>query len=178
MQQQQVIRYAITGVVIAIVLAIRWRRTGRSYRLRLETLWVVPAIYVAMVAAMFATHPPHGPGWALCGVALVLGAAIGWQRGRMMAIEVDPATHQLNQRSSPAALLIIVVLIAVRSGARTLLADGGGAMHLDPMVLTDVLLAMALGLFATQRLEMFLRARTLLAAARAGGQPPAASSAG
>jgi hypothetical protein len=39
--------------------------------------------------------------------------------------------------------------------------------HLNPMALTDILLAFALGLFATQRLEMYLRARRLLDEARA-----------
>ena len=158
MQEQQVIRYAITGAVLLIVLAIRWRRTGRTYRLRLETLWIVPAIYLAFATAMFVAYPPHGFGWALCAVAVVAGAATGWQRGRMMTISVDPDTHQLNQRASPAALLFIVALIVVRSGARELLAGGGGALHLNAMTLTDALIALALGLFAAQRLEMYLRA--------------------
>jgi len=91
-----------------------------------------------------------------------VGVALGWQRGRMMRISVDPETHEVSQRASPAAMLLILVLILVRTGAREI-APG---MALDVMTLTDVLVALALGLLATQRLEMWLRARKLLAAAR------------
>lgn len=47
----------------------------------------------------------------------------------------------------------------------------GGAMSysggaFDPMAATDVLMALALGLFAAQRLEMYLRGRRMLEAAR------------
>jgi len=42
----------------------------------------------------------------------------------------------------------------------------GGLFHMSPATLTDILVAFALGLLAVQRLEMFLRARRLLAEAR------------
>jgi hypothetical protein len=82
----------------------------------------------------------------------------------MMRIMFDPETHRLNQTSSPAALLFIVVLLVVRSGARGAMSYSGGAF--DPMAATDVLMALALGLFAAQRLEMYMRGKRMLEAAR------------
>jgi NAD/NADP transhydrogenase beta subunit len=166
MTQQQIISYGITGVIVLLVMALRLRGLSKMRRLRLETLWVVPAIYLAFAAIMYWEYPPHGLIWGLCGAALVVGAAIGWQRGKLMRIEVDPETHQLNQRASPAAVLFIFALIAVRTGARAMLTQGGGALHLNAFAVTDILIALAVGLFATTRLEMYLRAKRLLEDAR------------
>lgn len=168
---QQWISYVVTAVIVAFVLAIRMRRLSRPRRLRIEWLWVFPAIYALIAAGLFYEFPPVGVQWLFCGAALLLGAGLGWQRGRMMQIEVDPTTHELNQRASAGALILIVALVAVRFGARSL-AESGGALHLNALVLTDMLVAMALGLFTAQRIEMYLRARRMLDMARSG--PPAA----
>lgn len=157
------ISYAVTAVVLAVVIALRWRRMSRPVPLKLERLWVLPAIYAVVIVATFATAPPIGFGWLFCALALVMGAALGWQRGRMMRIAVDPATHKLSQTGSPAALLFIVLLIVLRGGARE---AAGGFLHLNAFAVTDMLMALALGLFAAQRTEMYLRARRLLDAAR------------
>lgn len=162
------VSYAITAAVIAVVFALRWRRMSRVQPLKLERLWVFPALYALVATYMFATHPPEGWAWAFCGFALVAGAVLGWQRGRMMRITVDPDTHALNQSASPAAVLFIVALIVVRSGARMALSSGGGALHLNAIAVTDMLIAFALGLFTLQRLEMYLRARRLLDDVRRG----------
>jgi hypothetical protein len=166
--QNSLVTYAITAVVIAVVMAIRWKRMSRQTPLRLERLWILPAVYAVVLAVTFSQFPPVGWGWGFCALALVAGAALGWQRGRMMRIAVDPVTHALSQTSSPAAVLFILAIVLLRQGARA----GAGWTHLDAMAATDMLMALALGLFAAQRLEMFLRARALLAAARAGGATP------
>src|SRR3954454_2941033 len=101
--QQTWISYAITAVIVIVVLALRMRRMGQMRPLKLETLWVVPAIYAAVAAMMFWQLPPTGTVGIATAVALLIGAAIGWQRGKMMHIHVDPETHTLNQKASPAA---------------------------------------------------------------------------
>ncbi|KQS02028.1 hypothetical protein ASG11_14590 [Sphingomonas sp. Leaf357] len=162
-QPNQWIQYAITAVIVTIVLALRLRGMRKMRRLRLETLWIVPAIYLLFAGIMFYEFPPTGIAWAVCAAALLVGAGIGWQRGKLMEIHVDPQTHMLNQKASPAAFLFIVVLIVVRMAARGVLAEGGGyGFHLNAMVVTDVLIALALGLFSATRLEMYLRAKRLL----------------
>ena len=53
MQQQQLISYAVTAVVVVALLAFRLRRMSQLRRLRLETLWVVPAIYLIFAGVLF-----------------------------------------------------------------------------------------------------------------------------
>lgn len=164
------ITYGITAVAIGVVLALRWKRMSRVRPLRLETLWVFPTLYFALAVYMYWAHPPQGWAWGFCALALVLGAALGWQRGKFMRITVDPETHALNQSAGPAAVLFIVALILARNGARVALGTGTGdnALHLNAIAVTDMLIAFGLGLFALQRLEMYLRARRLLDEARRG----------
>jgi hypothetical protein len=73
----------------------------------------------------------------------------------------------LNQTSSPLALLLLVALIAVRSVLRAAADLGGSGWHLDAVLITDCLVAFALGLLTLQRLEMYLRGLRLLREARA-----------
>jgi len=160
------LRYAIPALIILIVLAFRLRGMNRERPLRIERLWIVPALYCLVAGLTFWNAPPAGMAWAYCGAALLAGAALGWQRGRMMRISVDPETHEIRQKASPAAMLLILGLLVIRSGARNAEALGIPGVHIDVMVTTDVLIAFALGLLTVQRLEMFLRARRLLAEAR------------
>jgi hypothetical protein len=153
------ITYAITIGIVVIVLALRMRRMGKMRPLKLETLWVVPVLYLVVAALMFWQLPPTGLGAIACGAALLIGAAVGWQRGKMMHIHVDPQTHALNQKASPAAMLFLIALIVVRSGARTILGQAGGV---SPAMLTDPLIAFALGMFTVTRVEMYLRGKRLL----------------
>jgi len=166
-QSGQFTQYAFTAVFVVLVLGLRLFRMRQTRRLRLEMLWVVPAIYLLFAALLYAEHPPTPTGWLICLVGLAVGGAIGWQRGKLMKIEVDPETHTLNQKASPAAMFFIIVLIAVRFGAREAMAGGNYGFNLDAMLVTDVLIAFALGLFAITRLEMYLRAKRLLEEARA-----------
>lgn len=138
---------------------------SRLRPLKVERLWIFPAIYLVIASVILFEFPPTGWQWAMCAAALLLGAAIGWQRGRLIHIELDPDTHALKQRASAGALMLLVVLVLLRTGARSL-AGEGGVLHVNALVLTDLLIVLALGLFTAQRVEMYLRARELLASAR------------
>jgi len=167
MQAHQVqpswVSYAVSIGVILVVMALRMRGMSRMRPLKLGSLWIVPAVYFVVALIMFVQLPPVG--WVAIGsgVGLLLGAAVGWQRGKMMQIHVDPETHALNQKASPAAMFFLFALIIVRSGARTVLGNEAGV---SPAMLTDPLIAFALGMFTLTRIEMYLRAKRLLEAAR------------
>jgi hypothetical protein len=164
------ISYAITAVIIGIVFAVRWRRMSVVKPLKLERLWIFPALYAAVTLYMFTMYPPQGLAWLFCALALAMGAALGWQRGKLMRITIDPDTHALNTTSSPAAVLFIVAIVALRTGARAVIGDGH-VLHLDAFAITDMLIALALGLFTTQRIEMYLRATRMLETARVPQNP-------
>lgn len=157
--QQTWISYAITIGIVVIVMALRFRSMGKMRPLKLGSLWVVPSMYVVVAALMFLGLPPTG--WVAIAsvIGLLVGAAVGWQRGKMMHIHVDPETHALNQKASPAAMFFLIALIVVRAGARTVLGQTGGV---SPAMLTDPLIMFAVGMFSVQRVEMYLRAKRLL----------------
>lgn len=162
---QSWISYAVSIAIIIIVMALRMRGMNRMRPLKLGSLWIVPVLYFVVAAAMFVQLPPTGWVAIECIAALAIGAAVGWQRGRMMHIHVDPETHALNQKASPAAMLFLVALIVVRMAARGIVGQEGAV---SPAMLTDPLIAFALGMFTLQRVEMYLRARRLLEEARRG----------
>ncbi len=160
------VSYAITIGIIVIVMALRLRGMSKTRPLKLGSLWIVPALYLAVAAMMFAQLPPSGAVAIASVIGLVIGAAVGWQRGKMMHIHVDPETHALNQKASPAAMFFLIALIIVRAGARSVL---GQDSNVSPAMLTDALIAFALGMFTVTRIEMYLRARRLLEEARGRG---------
>lgn len=157
--QQSWIGIAVTIVIVGLIMFRRIRSMGQLRPLKLETLWVVPALYLVLAALMFWQLPPKG--WvAIASITgLAIGAAVGWQRGTMMHIHVDPETHALNQRASPAAMIFLVALVVVRSGAKTLL---GESHAVSAAMLTDPLITFALGMLTLTRLEMYLRAKRML----------------
>jgi membrane protein CcdC involved in cytochrome C biogenesis len=157
------VSYAITIGIIVVVMALRMRGMSKMRPLKLGSLWIIPAMYLVVAALMFVQLPPTG--WVAIAslVGLAIGAAVGWQRGKMMHIHVDPETHALNQKASPAAMFFLIALIIVRAGARSVLGQSGGV---SPAMLTDPLIAFALGMFTLQRVEMYLRAKRLLEEAR------------
>ena len=159
----QTLQYLATALVVGVVLLLRLARARRSRRLRLETLWVAPAIIALAFVAMVVERPPvDGLTWLWLALALALGGAIGWRRGKLMRITVDPESHALGQQASPAALLFVVLLLLARQGLRFEAASLG----LNILQVTGILTAFALGLVAATRAEMFVRGRRLLAEAR------------
>jgi Protein of unknown function (DUF1453) len=158
-------QYVVPAVIILLVMGLRlWRMRG-ARRLRLETLWILPALYAVLVIGMFAAHPPTPVGFAAAALALLVGGGIGWYRGTMMRISVDPETHSLSQQASPLAVLLLFGLIVVR---RVAMVEMGGSGGFNAQLMIDVLMAFALGLIAATRIEMLLRGRRLLREARAG----------
>ena len=102
---QNWISYAITIGIIVVIMALRMRRMGTMRPLKLDSLWIVPAVYAVVAALMFWQLPPTGWVAIASAAGLAIGAAVGWQRGKMMHIHVDPETHALNQRASPTAMI-------------------------------------------------------------------------
>jgi len=156
----------IPFVLIAVVIAFRMRSMSKERPLKVETLWVVPVVYLALVGFLLTTLPPSPLGWGLMGAGVGIGAAIGWHRGKLIRIHRDEQSGELRQKASPLAMLLIVGLIALKMGARAIFGDtavahpGSGAM-----LLTDAFLGFALGLLTATRIELYLRAQRILATA-------------
>src|SRR5438309_6579993 len=88
-------------VVIAAVLALRFRSMRKERPLNVGTLWIVPVVYLLLVGSMMFTIKPSLMGWALMSTGLCAGAVVGWHRGKLIRIERNADTGQLTQKASP-----------------------------------------------------------------------------
>jgi membrane protein CcdC involved in cytochrome C biogenesis len=153
--------------IVLVAMALRMRRMRRARPLRIEHLWIVPAIFLAIAGLVLWQMPPtlNDTPWLIG--ALVMGGVIGWYRGKTMRISVDPATHAVSQSASPWAMIFLVALLGVRYAARYFLAEEAESWHISLNVLTDAPLVLLVGMLTLTRIEMYLRAQKLLKAARA-----------
>jgi len=159
----------LIGMAVAVSIVLLRNRQAR--RLRVELLWIRPLVFTAITVAALVAEPPVLTPLALAimVVGLALGCGLGWQRGRLMHIEVDPQTHMLRSQASPLGLVFILVLLVARFGLRTVMAQYAHDWHLPLVAVSDAFLLFLVGLLSTQALEMWLRAGRLLTEARAGG---------
>jgi len=149
-----------------LVLVMIVRRSLRHRRLRAERLWVMPVLLLFVAGSTLSASPPAGVvALGAIGAALALGAAIGWWRGRLTHIAVDPETHDLTSRTSAIGAILVAGLFAVRYGLRMLELRDPAAIPGGAALITDVLMVFAVALTAAQRLEMWLRCQRLLAEA-------------
>jgi hypothetical protein len=151
--------------LVFIVLAVA--RNSRERNLRVERLWIAPALILA--AAVMALAHDRLPGVVMIAIdiaAFGAGAVMGWWRGRLTVIAVNPGTHVLTSKASPVGMVLILGIFALRYGLRAWATENAGALHVPVSALTDAFLLLAVGIVCAQRLEMALRATRLVARAR------------
>ena len=166
--QANPLSYVIPILVILPLIYLRLRKMMRPQPLKLNRLWIRPVLILALgVSAIGAALPPVAdlPWFVL---AALIGGALGWQWGRLMAIHIDPANGTLMTRGSQAALIVMVLLLALRVGLRAGLNMEAAAWHLDAVLITDGFIVFTAFLFGVRGLEMYLRARRVLAEAAPG----------
>ena len=159
-------------VVIALVLALRLRSMSKVRPLKTANLWVLPVVLVGLAAMVLWSNPPGVAGLSIAAVALIAGGLLGWQRGRLTRIERDPESGGLTQRASPAAMILLVCVLALRFGLRSyfdMTPGTDGKLSEQALVVTDALLLFAVGLIVMTRVEIAIRARRLLAGEPIGG---------
>lgn len=166
-QLRTVLPYLVGVLLLVVMMAWRLRRMSQLRPLKIEWMWVTPAILAALTVVTLIPQPPQGLDYAWLAAGLVLGGVLGWWRGKMMHISVDPETHALNTKASPGAMIFIVAIIGVRLALRGVAMGEASTLHLSVAVITGAFMTFAVGLFGVQRLEMALRANRLLSEARA-----------
>lgn len=166
--QPNALNYVIPILVLLPLIYLRLRRMMRPQPLKLNRLWIRPVIILALgLSALGAALPPVADlPWF--GVAALSGGALGWQWGRLMAIHVDPKDGTLMTRGSQAALIVMILLLALRVGLRAGLRLEAAAWHLDAVLITDGTIIFMAFLFGVRGLEMYLRARRILAEGAVG----------
>ena len=157
---------AVLGAAVAVAI-VAWRNR-RPQKLRMERLWVRPMLFALIIAASLVSSPVPltAVSIGLLFIAVAIGAGLGWQRGRFMRIEVDPETHAVTSRASVVGVVFIVAILALRMVLRSSALEGHAALGVPAIAITDALVLLLGAMIVTQNLEMWLRARGLLEAAR------------
>jgi hypothetical protein len=159
--------YVWVLVVLAVGLRLLWR--AKPKRLRIERMWITPSLILAGVAVSFAVQPiPRLPLFLAETAGLAVGSGVGWWRGATTRITIDPETHELTSQASVLGMALIVGVVGLRFALRDLAWTNAAAWRITPIEIADVSLLFAAGLVCIHRLEMWLRARRLLANARSG----------
>ena len=164
MTQQQLIPLIVIAVVIPLVLL----RNRKPRTLRPEFLWVSPLIVVAAISfglwgmSMSGRGaPPTDPvSLLILAVGLALGAAFGWQRGKMTTIHKE-ADGVLKAQASPIGLMIIVGVMVARKALEPWLEAHAADWHINPLAIIEAFMLFAAGMVVAQRIEMFIRARNI-----------------
>jgi hypothetical protein len=174
-QSAELARYLIPIGIAAIVIVLR---NSRPRRLKIERLWVTPAIYLALMASALteAPPPPTPLSIAILIGGFVIGAGLGWQRARFTEIHIHPETHDLTSRASPIGLIFIFAILLVKYAANNLLKGDAELLHLPIVAITDGLLVLTTATLTAQRLVIWQRASRMLAEAKGPSGPPPSQS--
>jgi hypothetical protein len=158
-------------LILIPILYFRLRKLSRPQPLKLKRLWIQPAVLV-LAGALVIWAPRPGLTrhftlweWALLALAGALGAVAGWYSARSMKIDVHPEDGTLMVQGGQAAVLIMLALILGRSSLNTGMRLEGEAWQLDVLLITDALIVFTAALFVARSIEMFVRARRVMAAA-------------
>lgn len=165
--------YLAPLIAVALIL---WRGyRAKPSNVRLGRMWIMPVILtlLTLYVVSLAKAPPLLIDAAFLGAAL-LGGAVGWLRARHMALSVHPETGTLTSAATPLGTLLILALFALRYGLKLVFPEMNGASgtpgHVTQSALwwTDGGLLFAAGMIWGRAITVWLRARPLLDAHRAG----------
>lgn len=158
---------ALPYVLPLVVLGIIMLRGSKPRTLVVERLWIQPLMLLALGGlVVFTQGAPSPMGMVILPLALVLGAALGWWRGRLTRLSVDPETHTVTSQVSPVGLALLGGIFLLRFGLRGYAMKNPGALHASVADITDAMLLIAVGLVCAQRLEVWIRARALVSRAK------------
>jgi hypothetical protein len=155
--------------IILVIMALRMWRGSKVRRLRIERMWILPAIYLIAVGLMlFAAPPPMHPlVIATLVIATGAGPALGWARARMVRVSINVETHELTSQMSPWGMLVLVGLLVIRRGLDWYLTRHAAEWHISLAAITDGFLLFYLGMLVGRIAEIWIRANRLLNEARA-----------
>lgn len=165
MTTEQLIPLIVVAAVVPLVLL----RNRRPRTLRVEWMWVLPLIIVALIGfglwgmSRVGQGAPADPvSLLILAAGLALGAAAGWWRGKMVVIHKEP-DGTLKAQASPIGLILIVGLMVTRQALRPWLEQHAADWHISPFAIIEAFMLFAAGMVVAQRVEMWIRARKIQA---------------
>jgi len=164
--------YAVPLAVLALIL---WRGIkAKPRKVSLRRIWIRPVVAIVAIGAVLTTAPLPGPlAIAGMGAGLMAGLGAGWLRARHMAFTVDSETGTLTSTATPIGTILVVVLFAARFLLKLAFpqmahVNTGHHISANALLWTDIGLLFSAGMVWGRAITMWLRARPLLEAHRAG----------
>lgn len=162
-------------IVLAVVLPLVLLRNRRPRTLRPQFLWVMPLIVTLAIGFGLWGISQSGRGEAptdpvsivILALGLILGGLAGFWRGKTTTIHKEP-NGVLKAQASPAGLILIIGLLLARRSLEPWLEVHAADWGVNPLAILEAFMLFAAAMVATQRAEMFIRARRIGA-----GQPDA-----
>lgn len=109
------------------------------------------------------SRQPFAPlDYAVLALGLTLGTVAGWWRGKMTTIERH-ADGTLKVQASPIGLVLILGLMLGRRMLAASLEPHAAEWGLNVLAVTDAFLLFVAGMTVLSRIEMWIRARRILA---------------
>jgi hypothetical protein len=154
---------------ILVIMALRMWRGAKARPLKIELLWVRPALFLVLIGLVIwqSPPPPSVLVYLVLVVAFAVGLGAGWMRGRMVKVSIDVETHSLTSQMSPWGLLIFAGLMIARLLLRGFLTSHEDDWHISPAALTDGFMLFYGGMVIGRIVEIWIRAARLLRDARA-----------
>lgn len=130
-------------MMLLVVLHRRKRRTelslARGQRVvALQQQWLDPALTLFIVGGVLRrdlTDPLH---LALGGVGVLIGAAAGITRARLIFLEARPAISRIVLKRGPAEIAIVAVLGLIALACRSITPDGHAPLNLIATVVLTI----------------------------------------
>jgi hypothetical protein len=149
----------INILIGAVVLAFIVFRVSQERKFPIGSLWVFPAILVALgIFDVYITGASTPLDIVYMILALAAGVAFGWYQGIHSTVRIDKAARAAFVKTSPIGIALFVAALAFRVGARymsgSFSSDAYNDGHLSPAVaLTSAItLVFAVGLITGLRL--------------------------
>jgi hypothetical protein len=151
-----------TALITLAVLCLVAFRVLRQRVVRVDRLWILPALVLLLVFTNHGRIAYTPSGFAVIALGLVIGGAIGWLRARFSIKSIDVANRQIITQGGAWMLLLVLAIAAIKIALRSGLA---GAWH----EWLNVGLFLAVGSVLAQR--AFLYRAYLVARRQAVGAP-------
>lgn len=151
------------GVAVAMILL----RNRQPRRLDPDRMWILPLIMITLLGfGIWGLTTQFRPAFdANADItlvsALLLGAVLGWWRGKTIHIHRDEATGALMAQASPLGIAFILVLFGVRYAGHDFLETNAVRWGLQVGIIDIAFLLLAGGLLIVSRIEMWFRAKTI-----------------
>ncbi len=166
-------------LVIVILIGFRLMRATQARKIRPGLLWIQPLYVLLGMIALFALLPSplHNPfSIPIFVVAALIGAGVGYLRGKHQEFSVDPATGDVMSKASPIGTIVFLAVFVVRFGLRTWMGNPqpgmGQKMDANLMLYTDAMLFFAFAMVVATAWEVWRRTRPLVLAHRASQTLP------